>query len=565
MITDTSTTPFQDLEKNGVIVLPWINGMREGVGYDSLTQVVKGDASGDGSDLTLTAVTQAQTFTQQIRRIENTEQLNHSLAVSASVSGGYAAFSASASASYLTESQVNAYSLFFLINTVVRNSEKMVKRFVLDRETLGLPADEFRSKFGDYFVQGIVAGGTFYSLLQLETDSEQTKEDISVSVEAKYDAGFSIGAKFSTDIKNAASHKGVQFSAQNDAHGATPKWNASTKLDTPEDILAAAQDFPAAVAEAGGDPMFAILMPYALLKDAPQSNSSIDLGALNAVRQSLLDIYLQAKQVLDSVNYALDHPRQFSSDALANLGKVRNDLLVTMQQIDAAKDQLRSDPKALIKLPPPVDLSLIPQRLWGGTLTVIAPPSGVVPVTLRFKLGVARTEAWSLANADLKEKVAAYLDKIERDVTINLGNALDFITTLQSSVSALDNAIEYDAAVSIVSNLANARDTSAAAWGAAIEEQRAQYDTLAVLETAHELDFLEKNLHPVVWGDTDDQYGGSAFWRELQKTTDGLTTIANAWGRPRGSGVDYYSFKSGLWEQLRQEFHVAAVTLYNAG
>jgi hypothetical protein len=564
MITDTNATPFQDLEKNGVIVLPWINGMREGVGYDSLTQVVKGDASGDGSDLTLTAVTEAQAFTQQIRRIENTEQLNHSLAVSASVSGGYAAFSASASASYLTESQVNSYSLFFLINTVVRNSEKMVKRFLLDRETLGLPADEFRSKFGDYFVQGIVAGGTFYSLLQLETDSEQTKEDISVSVEAKYDAGFSIGAKFSTDIKNAASHKGVNFSEQHQALGATPAWNATAKFDTPEDILEAAQSFPAAVGQAG-DPMFAILMPYALLKDAPQSNSTIDMGALNAVRQSLLDIYVQAKQVLDSVNYALEHPRQFSSDALANLGKVRNDLMATMQQIEAANAQLRSDPTAAIKLPPPVDLSLIPQRLWGGTLTVIAPPPGVVPDTLRFKIGVARREAWSMANADLKEKVASYLDKIEGDVTSNFGNAVDFITSLQSSIRALDNAIEYDAALSIVSSLANARDTSAAAWDAALAEQRAQYETFSSLNTAHELDFLEKYLHPVVWGDTDGQYGGSAFWRELQKTTDGLTTIANAWGRPRGSGVDYYSFKRGLWEQLRQQFRNAALTLYNAG
>jgi hypothetical protein len=29
--------------------------------------------------------------------------------------------------------------------------------------------------------------------------------------------------------------------------------------------------------------------------------------------------------------------------------------------------------------------------------------------------------------------------------------------------------------------------------------------------------------------------------------------------------VDYYSFKRGLWEQLRQQFRNAALTLYNAG
>jgi hypothetical protein len=41
---DVKTTPVNDLEKEGVIVLPWITGMKAGAGYDSLTQVVKGDA-----------------------------------------------------------------------------------------------------------------------------------------------------------------------------------------------------------------------------------------------------------------------------------------------------------------------------------------------------------------------------------------------------------------------------------------------------------------------------------------------------------------------------------------
>jgi hypothetical protein len=541
--------------------------MKAGSGYDSLTQVVKGDASGRGSDLELVAATNSTVAGKlEIKKIETTEELNNSLAVSASVEGSYNLFSASASASYLKETEVQSYSLFFLINYFVRNNEQLVKNYVLDQMLRALPPEEFRSRFGDYFVQGMVSGGTFYALLQLATNSQKTKEEISASAEANYGASaFSIGGKFSTDVKNAASHAGVNFSSKVSYTGPAPSW-AQGQFDTVDQLLEAASEFPQAVNE-GGEPVLAILMPYALLKDPPTSGKSIDLAAINSIRQTLTQVYLQSKQILDSVNYALRNPSQFSSDQVAGLAAVRQEMVRTIGEIFEANQQLEKDPTKAkdLKLPNMPDLSKIPRRLWGGTLTTIAPPEGVVPTTLKFKIGVARTEARKLTDTNLQNKCIAYLNQVEQDVTGNLSGAHDFIATLESSVRALNMELPHEVAKNLVANLVNKRDASAAALNNAIAQQKAQYATFANQNTENRLDFLEKNLNPVLWSTTEVQYGGVKFWQDLKKTTDkDLTDVTNAWA-PKGKGGEYFSFAEGMWKLLGQSFKEAMLTLYNAG
>jgi hypothetical protein len=566
MSNEVAITSYKDLEKDGIIVLPWLQGMKLGAGYDSLAQVVKGDAYDEArSNLTPKPVYKAaQKFKQAIQRVENTEQLSNSLAISASVNGSYGLFSASASADYLKETEVNSYSLFFLINSLVQNNEERVANFVLTDRARNLPADEFRARFGDYFVTGVVSGGTFYSLMELKTDSQQTKEEISVGTEADYGgATFSIGGKFSSDIKSAASHTGVNLSIKQQAIGAPSWFNSQLNKTDVDDMLDAASNFADAVGE-GGEPLVAILKPYSLLEDPPQPNKSIDFGALNTIRQTLTQIYLQAQQILNSVNYALSNPRQFTAEALANLSTVRQDMVTTLQGCMAANRALQRDPTSQIKLPTMPSLQLIPRRLWGGTLKSIAPPEGVVPSNLRFKTGVARSEASALTDTALQTKCMAYLDKIDRDVTENLRRASDFIVMLDASIRAFDQELPKEAAIAIAANLDDKRATSARALADTLLEERAQFTPFSTPTPKPPLDFLEKDLNPFLWGADNLQYGGAKFWDALKETTDALTTIANAWA-PKGKGGDYYSYKAGLWKQLNQAVHDAMLTQFNRG
>ena len=553
----------QYLDKKGVILLPWLDGMKPGAGYESLSQVVKGDAHGDSSNLTLKPVTRpSQSFTQTIQRIENTEQLNNNLSASATVEGSYGVFSASASADYLKNSEVNAYSLFFLVKCFARNSEEQIEKFVLSAEARNSSSADFRAKYGDYFVQGVISGGTFYALLQLATDSQKTKEEISAKLDAGYTGTFSISGKFSTDITTASSHEGVSMSSTVKATGIPPQWSTDHKYDKVDDIITAANDFPKGVGE-GGEPILAVLLPYALLQDSPPQDESIDIGAIKSVRQTLTQIYLQAKQILDSVNYALKNPRQFTSEDLTGLEKVRQDMVNAISAVEAANEQLKTEPTKPPQLPPLPPLSLIPQRLWGGTLTNIAPPLGVVPTNLRFKMGVARSEAWAIKNPELQAKCLEYLNQVETDVSANLSKAFDFISLLKSSIGALDHELPRTAAMSLIANLVNERETNANALAIATSQQQAQYATFSNKNTNGQLDFLEKNLNPILWGITDAQYGGAKFWDELKTTTDALTEIASAWV-DQSKGEEYYSFKEGLWKQLSDLFKQSMITFYNA-
>jgi len=566
MSNEVATTAYKDLEKDGIIVLPWLQGMKLGAGYDSLAQVVKGDAyDGAKSNLTPKPVYKAaQKFKQAIQRIESTEQLSNSLAVSASVNGSYGLFSASASGSYLKETEVNSYSLFFLINSLVQNNEERVTNFVLTDRARNLPADDFRARFGDYFVVGVVSGGTFYSLMELKTDSQQTKEEISVGTEADYGgATFSIGGKFSSDIKSAASHTGVNLSIKQQAIGAPSWFNSQLNKTDVDDMLDAASNFADAVGE-GGEPLVAILQPYSLLEDPPQPNKSIDFGALNTIRQTLTQIYLQAQQILNSVNYALSNPGQFSSEARANLATVRQDMVSTLQQCMESHRQLQREPTKTITLPKMPSLELIPRRFWGGTLKSIAPPEGVVPGTLRFKTGVAKSEAQALTDTALQTKCMAYLDKVDRDVTENLRLASDFVVMLDASMRAFDQELPKEAAIAIAANLESKRAESASTLAAAVMEEQAQFSSLATQRPEPPLDFLKKDLNLVLWGADNLQYGGAKFWSALKDTTDALTTIANAWA-PKGKGGDYYSYKTGMWKQLKQTIHDAMLTQFTPG
>lgn len=565
-----TVSPFSDLQKDGIIVLPWIEGMEIGAGYDSLTLVPKGTPYDPKlTDLTLkpTSGSSSQTFTQDVQRIENSSQLNDALSVSASVNGSYGVFSASASATYQKKTQVNNYSLYFLINSFVRNSEEQIVKYGLSAESLAEDGNEFRSKYGDYFVEGVVSGGTLYSLLQLSTNSRETKEDITASLEAKYSGAFSIGGKFSTDISKALETKGVNFSSKWQATGASPDWNASSKHNDVDEILESANTFPKGVSE-GGAPMFAILKPYSLLSQAPQTSTSINGRALDAIRQTLAGVYLQAKQILDSVNYALTNPSQFPSDKSGDLENIQAEMLKVMQQVIADNESLEKDPTKEIVPPKMPPMDQIPQRFWGGDLTVIAPPQGVVPSILKYKIGVAQTSIWSLPVGDLQNTCQAYLDQVEADVTDNLNSAYNFIQLLSGSMDALENGVNKDAATPVISALADAVSTAKEKWANAVLRQRAHYESFANKNTDNQLDFLEKVLNPILWETTSDsmQFGETAFWASLQKdTTDKLTTIGNLWpvnGESKGS--EYYSFKSGLWGMLGGMFHNAMEVIYES-
>jgi hypothetical protein len=143
-------------------------------------------------------------------------------------------FSGSASADFVRNVKVNRYSIYFLIRTVAISKTEQATPLKLSDAVENLTADMFRRKFGDHFVSARKKGSVFVALLEMKTDSEETRTAVVTSLKASFGAkkmGNYISANFSNAVMKAASHQGVSLSMQVIAQGVGP------------DFLKLAQDF----------------------------------------------------------------------------------------------------------------------------------------------------------------------------------------------------------------------------------------------------------------------------------------------------------------------------------
>lgn len=579
----------------GNIIIPWLPTMRLGGGYDTDSLSVKGLAGSNNpiTDLTLETVggppgTHSSDLT--IKRIENTEELFDSLNIKASLHASYGLFSANASASFLKETKINTYSIYFFIESFVMNNAQQIKKFALDDIALKCQPDEFREKFGNYYVAGVIKGGAYYLLLDMATKSREVKQDVSASLEANYTGTFSIGGKFSTDIKKAATHKGVNMNLQKVEIGVSNETIKSMKnidFTKVEDLLNAAQEFPSKVA-GGGEPMYAILAPYSDLEKAPPLTGDLDTLTLNSLRDQLLQTYFTTKKVQDSVNYALDSTNievEFNTTR-AKLEKVQQQVATVMLQIRNAWDKLKNwnDKTTPLEIyfPAPPPLTDIPRQYWGNDKAGFPVPDSVYPATLGF----AMAQAWKLTDnlpvESQRNDLENYLETLRTNWNDNFGRAKSYIDNQNESMEAmLTNALGPDNNRAIFADLlANARKNKQVLQEA-IANEKAQFDALSGNSLQDEnpagksikppdnklspyertLYIVQKQLNHYLHDNGNIKYGGLKFWDEI------ITSLTDLKGKCAGwpasaNGSEVIDYNEELWTGLSAEFEKAQTSIF---
>jgi hypothetical protein len=219
----SAPTNLPDNKAGGVITIPWGPGMRAGSGYDYVARTSKGVAPGDSkfNDGKL-----GNEFVDvSIRRVENVDELQDYLRVEAGVSGAYKMFGGSASVDFVRNVTVSRYSIYFLIKAVAICKAEQATPLSLSNDVANLSAEVFRRKFGDHFVSARKKGSVFLALLEMKTDSEETRTAVVASLKATFGAqkvGNYIKANFSSAVMKAASHQGVSLSMQIIAQGVGP-------------------------------------------------------------------------------------------------------------------------------------------------------------------------------------------------------------------------------------------------------------------------------------------------------------------------------------------------------
>ena len=559
--TNDPSSSFNDIQTNGIIVMPWLPGMNAGVGYDSISLAVKGNAAAASSDLSFKpVVNRSQSFSSSILRIETTEQLNNSLAISASVSGSYGVFSGSASSNFVRTSSVNTYSIYFLINSFVSNSEMQITSYAIEDAALLLAPDDFRGKYGDYFVQGVITGGSLMALLQLDTLTREIKEEVSAKLESSYDGAFSITGKFSTDVSTASSFKGVNLSVFVKQIGGS---GSTVNLDTVEGLLEAVVNLPKTV-EINANNMYAILKPYSLLQNAPAGKDDINLAALNLLRDTLTTVFTRAKTILDAVNYALTpgNRSQFNQTD-AELETIQQNMTNVVSAVLKASADLQSNINAPIVIPPTPSLSLIPERAWGGPTIPICPPNLVTPSVLVYKLKSVVNQIQEMdANSDFAISCMNYVTQVISDVKKNFFNINDAITAFNGYMVGLDE--QPADREKILQSLSDYLQTQMQVISTMVENEKEMYNFLATPTNAadNKLDFLNGSagLNPMLWSPDSVQYGGIAFWTSLSTALATLQKSVPNWGLTDKSS-EFISFNQNLWTNVQADFRDAIAKL----
>jgi hypothetical protein len=233
----SAPTNLPDNKAGGVITIPWGPGMRAGSGYDYVARTSKGVAPGKS---TFKDQNLGNEFVDvSITRVENVEELQDYLRVEAGVSGAYKMFGGSASADFVRNVNINRYSIYFLVRAVAICKAEQATPLKLSDKVANLNAEKFRLKFGDHFVSARKKGSVFFALLEMKTDSEETRMAVVASLKASFGDKktsklASIKGNFSSAVMKAASHQGVSLSMRIIAEGVGPNFLKLTQNFKPK-------------------------------------------------------------------------------------------------------------------------------------------------------------------------------------------------------------------------------------------------------------------------------------------------------------------------------------------
>ena len=102
--------------------IPFMNGMKVGLGYELLTGSPSSNPAVVGSAITPPQKGSGQTVTTTFRLVQEVDALQEALGLSAAVSGGYAGFSGSAKMEFAQQCAVTQYCLYVVLAVEVINS-----------------------------------------------------------------------------------------------------------------------------------------------------------------------------------------------------------------------------------------------------------------------------------------------------------------------------------------------------------------------------------------------------------------------------------------------------------
>ncbi len=353
-------------------IVDYVLGMDYGVGVDALTHSVRGDALRPATVEELSGA-RGQTVEFFLDKVETIEQLQSAIGVTAEVEASYGLASGSGKVNFTRSCSFNSFSLFLLVRVGVMNSFRQARNVELKPQAAELlrngKVERFREQYGDAYVRGIVSGGEFFSILELDVTSEEEKESLSAEVEVSaggLGAGFDASASFSKAVSSMSKNRTVKVTSYQQGGDSA----VVTKAD---EIVAKAQAFPPSVAGDKAVPYSVLLHDYRSL-DLPSEPNFIDLQNAREVMQKISLLRNRLVMLLNDIDYVLTRQSQFQDYDQGMLQSSRDQVNQAINELTAAASRCANNVKdcswPAIQIPE-IDL---PDRRVGAKRPVIPLP-----------------------------------------------------------------------------------------------------------------------------------------------------------------------------------------------
>ncbi len=266
--------------------------------------------------------------------VESNEDLMEKTGVNASASVSYGLASASVETSVVSENQLSSYDInvLSLVEVELRwdyTTQAMLKP---EFETMLLnKTEEFLEKCGNYYVSGVLYGGSFYNVINMSTSSQSDYDSIAVKVSGGY-GPFSASVGVSNETKTTLSQRRAAIKGYTSGSG-----GGGIPL-TVEGMTKRVEGFPNEVLRAGGT------MTQVILEEYPKLSQSIDpkIWRMAMARWAFYSIRKE-------IDYLEGHRNQFYMDYNSwrtRISQLKTEAKNAQDRLDQALAACRQNPKA---------------------------------------------------------------------------------------------------------------------------------------------------------------------------------------------------------------------------
>jgi hypothetical protein len=324
--------------------IPFLDGMKVGLGYDVLTGVATKSPAVLGSSLTAPAGAGGQIVKTTLQIVQESSVLRQALGISVDASVGNLFGDASAKFKFASDIAVNSFSLYVVVGVEVFNATRTLDNPVLSLEASDLLREHqnarFRDRFGDRFILGIKTGGEYFAIYKVESLDTTERTSIAAEIHARAGAPVVAGGTLDADIssKIAASRSKLDVSVYVYQAGGS-NTGTETTLDA---IMQKARVFPTLVGVDQGVPYSMLVHDYTELALPGDGLTFVDVQNQQDVltfNAGLLDGFGAVINDIDFIRKNIDQFKNADGSSVddAVLAKARKDCL---QQIDAIHLQM---------------------------------------------------------------------------------------------------------------------------------------------------------------------------------------------------------------------------------